>query len=111
VTFPSLASLDVLLVPALADAGETAAIYRDADGIETPITAWVVDMPLVQYETGGVIVNSLRREIEIQRSQVRVPVGGSVVIVNGATEQLMERVGGDSAMTRWAVVQLRANGT
>lgn len=110
--FPTLASLDAALVPALADSTETGATYRSADGVEvTGLTVLFDEVELEGYsEDGGTPVVIRRREAEFLRSQV-TPVGGGLLIrADGTRWRVHEQLRRDAARTRWIVTPLLAEG-
>lgn len=108
--FPTLASLDAVLVPALADSGETGATVYDTDGNPTPCTALFDEVALEGYDANGSQVSAMRHEVEFLRSEVTPVQGWRLTRSDGTRWRLAEVIRRDSARIRFIATPLLGEG-
>jgi len=110
-SFPTIAELDAIMMPAMANTAEAAAVHCTRDGVETGCVAWLDDVSVDSYADSGVIVTSPRQQVTIQRADVARPQEHETVQFGADTYRLLNMVDFDASKTVWAVVAVRGEGT
>lgn len=110
-SFPTIAELDAMMMPAMATTDELTATHRTRDGVETICVAWLDDVSVDSYSDSGVIATSPRQQVTIQRADVARPQEHETVQVGADTYRLLNMVDYDASKTVWAVVGVRSEGT
>ncbi len=97
-------ALDRELVDSLVDVGlADSATYEALDGSTKPCRA-MIDQGVRKLSGGGAEVISDQATVTLFKDEIAEPVGGAVVIADGARYELDELVGEDESQSIWSAI-------